>query len=473
MLNFMLLSGCWLTSPIDAVAMVPESCSTVVAISNLMSTDDRIEESMRGMDRGDLLLGVDPTDMIRAFAGIPAGLDDDGNLALGMNEKGWIVALPSPDPEGMFDMNFGSAVDGRRTAMMFGSSMNVSTAARDAFGLVGSGESIQGPGRGTAAATAWWDSFPEDLRQRGEIFMTAPVSEAGSMFASLGLDIDLVLLSQLQEAGFGLDLDAPANFVVDFDALAVSIRMHVPWQSRAMSAPTSSNFEDLGPSQPVLAARLDWTRLRESGLVWALATTMEQPMLAFAFPEATSFALVADRPTGEGGLMSNTRLRFEAPDVSGTANQLRSILTPTNTNGIERFSMDFPEDSEFSSIFGTTSGGTMQESSGVVRVGMGAASDRLIHPESLESAGIVDTMREWMPKTRDMEMYVDATLLSEGLGLMSDQEIPEGMPPVGFAVGMQANDSGPGSLDLAIVLPAPVAALMLDAAMASQGGSGS
>ncbi|MEL7065958.1 MAG: hypothetical protein AAGK24_00845, partial [Planctomycetota bacterium] len=70
MLNFMLLSGCWLTSPIDAVAMVPKSYSTVVAIANLMSTDDRIEESMRGMDRGDLLLGVDPTDMIRAFAGI-------------------------------------------------------------------------------------------------------------------------------------------------------------------------------------------------------------------------------------------------------------------------------------------------------------------------------------------------------------------------------------------------------------------
>ena len=281
MLNFMLLSGCWLTSPIDAVAMVPESYSTVVAISNLMSTDDRIEESMRGMNRGDLLLGVDPTDMIRAFAGIPAGLDDDGNLALGMADDRWIAALPSSDPEGMFDLNFGSGIDGQRTATMFGSSMNIHTAARDTFGLVGSDESIQARGRGSAAATAWWDSFPEDLRQRGEIFMTAPVSQASSMFASLGLDIDLGLLRQLQEAGFGVDLDAPANFVVDFDALAVSIRMHVPWQSRAMSAPTSSNFEDLGPSQPVLAARLDWTRLRESGLVWALATAMEpRPCLA-------------------------------------------------------------------------------------------------------------------------------------------------------------------------------------------------
>ena len=196
-------------------------------------------------------------------------------------------------------------------------------------------------------------------------------------------------------------------------------------------------------------------------------------MLAFAFPEATSFALVADRPTAEGGMMSNTRLRFEAPDASGTANQLRSILTPTKTNGMERFSMDFPQQSEFSSIFGTTSSGVMQEASGVVRVGMGAASDRLIHPDSLESAGIVDTMREWMPKTRDVEMYMDATLLSEGLGLMSDQNIPEGMPPVGVAVGMQASDSGSGALDIAIVLPAPVAALMLDAAMASQAGAGS
>ena len=45
-------------------------------------------------------------------------------------------------------MNFGSAVDGRRTAMMFGSSMDIFTAARDAFGLVGSGPSIQAPGRG-------------------------------------------------------------------------------------------------------------------------------------------------------------------------------------------------------------------------------------------------------------------------------------------------------------------------------------
>ncbi|MBL21982.1 MAG: hypothetical protein CMJ37_03960 [Phycisphaerae bacterium] len=473
MLNFMLLSGCWLTSPIDAVAMVPESYSTVVAISNLMSTDDRIEESMRGMDRGDLLLGVDPTDMIRAFAGIPAGLDDDGNLALGMSEEGWIAVLPSSDPAGMFDMNFGSEVEGRRTAMMFGSSMNISAVVRDTFGLVGSDDSISARGRGGAAATAWWDSFPEELRQRGEIFMTAPVSQASSIFASLGLDLDLNLLSQLQEAGFGVDLDAPANFVLDFDALAVSIRMRVPWQSRAMSAPISSNFEDLGPSQPVFAARLDWARLRESGLVWALATAMEQPMLAFAFPEATSFALVADRPTAEGGMMSNTRLRLEAPDVSGTANQLRSILTPTKTNGMERFSMDFPEESEFSSIFGVTSSGTMQESPGVVHVGMGGASDPLIHPDSLESAGIVDTMREWMPKTRDIEMYVDASMLSQSLGLMSDQDIPEGMPPVGFAVGMQANESGSGALDVAIVLPAPVAALMLDAAMASQSGAGS
>ena len=473
MLNFMLLSGCWLTSPIDAVAMVPKSYSTVVAIANLMSTDDRIEESMHGMDRGDLLLGVDPTDMIRAFAGIPAGLDDDGNLALGLADQGWFAALPTPDPEGMFDMNFGSAVDGQRTAMMFGSSMNIHTAARDTFGLIGSDTSVADRGRGTAAATAWWESFPEDLRQRGEIFITAPAAQASSMFGLLGLDIDLGLLVQLQEAGFGVDLNAPANFVVDFDALAVSIRMHVPWQPRAMSAPTSSNFEDLGPSQPILAARVDWTRLRESGLVWALATVMEQPMLAFAFPEATSFAMVADRPTAEGGMMSNTRLRFEAPNISGTANQMRSILTPTPTNGMERFSMDFPEGSEFSSIFGTKSSGVMQEASGVVRVGMGAASDRLIHPDSLESAGIVDTMREWMPKTRDLEMYMDATLLSEGLGLVSDQDIPEGMPPVGVAVGMQASDSGSGALDIAIVLPAPVAALMLDAAMASQAGSGS
>ena len=473
MLNFMLLTGCWLSSPIDAVAMVPKSYSTVVAIANLMSTDDRIEESMRGMDRGDLLLGVDPTDMIRAFAGIPAGLDDDGNLALGLADQGWFAALPTPDPEGMFDMNFGSAVDGQRTAMMFGSSMNIHTAARDTFGLIGSDTSVEDRGRGAAAATAWWEGFPEDLRQRGEIFITAPVAQASSIFGLLGLDIDLSFLVQLQEAGFGVDLDAPANFVVDFDALAVSIRMKVPWQSRTMSTPTPSNFEDLGPSQPVFAARMDWTRLRESGLVWALATVMEQPMLAFAFPEATSFAMVADRPTAEGGMMSNTRLRFEAPDASGTANQLRSILTPSKTNGMERFSMDFPEGSEFSSIFGTKSSGVMQEAPGVVRVGMGAASDRLIHPDRLESAGIVDTMREWMPKTRDLEMYMDATLLSEGLGLVSDQDIPEGMPPVGVAVGMQASDSGSGALDIAIVLPAPVAALMLDAAMASQAGSGS
>ena len=119
-----------------------------------MSTDDRIEESMRGMDRGDLLLGVDPTDMIRAFAGIPAGLDDDGNLALGLADQGWFAALPTPDPEGMFDMNFGSAVDGQRSAMMFGSSMNIHTAARDTFGLIGSDTSVADRGRGTAAATA-------------------------------------------------------------------------------------------------------------------------------------------------------------------------------------------------------------------------------------------------------------------------------------------------------------------------------
>ena len=104
---------------------------------------------------------------------------------------------------------------------------------------------------------------------------------------------------------------------------------------------------------------------------------------------------------------------------------------------------------------------------------MGAASDRLIHPDSLESAGIVDTMREWMPKTRDMEMYADASMLSQGLGLVADQDTPEGMPPVGFAVGVEAQESGSGALDIAIVLPAPVAALMLDAVMASQSGFGS
>lgn len=473
MLNFILLSGCGLTSPVDAVAMVPESYSTVVAIANLMSTDDRIEESMRGMDRGDLLLGVDPTDMVRAFAGIPAGLDDDGNLALGLADQGWIAALPTPDPEGMFDMNFGSAVEGQRTAMMFGSSVNIYTAARDTFGLVGSNKNVVDRGRGAAAATAWWESFPEDLRQRGEIFMTAPAAQASSMFGLLGLDIDLSLLLQLQEAGFGVDLDAPANFVVDFDALAVSIRMMVPWKSRTMSTPTSSNFEDLGPSQPVFAARMDWTRLRESGLVWALATVMEQPMLAFAFPEATSFAMVADRRTSEGGMMSNTRLRLEAPNISGTANQLRSILSPTQTNGAEEFSLEFPADSEFSSIFGISSRGTMQESAGVIRVGMGAASSRLIHPDGLESAGIVDTMREWMPKTRDLEIYADASMLSQSFELLSNQDMPEGMPPVGFAVGMEPNQSGTGVLDIAIVFPAPVAALMLDAAMAAQSGSGS
>ena len=135
--------------------------------------------------------------------------------------------------------------------------------------------------------------------------------------------------------------------------------------------------------------------------------------------------------------------------------------------------MDFPDGSEFSSIFGTTSSGTMQESSGVVRVGLGAASDRLIHPDSLESAGIVDTMREWMPKTRDLEIYADASMLSQDLGLLSNQVVPEGMPPIGFAIGMEGNDTERGALDIAVVFPAPVAALMLDAAMTSQSGSGS
>ncbi|MDP7400490.1 MAG: hypothetical protein QF351_01145, partial [Phycisphaerales bacterium] len=99
-----------------------------------------------------------------------------------------------PDPEGMFDMNFGSAVDGQRSAMMFGSSMNIHTAARDTFGLIGSDTSVSDRGRGTAAATAWWESFPKDHRQRGEIFITAPAAQASSMFGLLGLDIDLGLL---------------------------------------------------------------------------------------------------------------------------------------------------------------------------------------------------------------------------------------------------------------------------------------
>ncbi|MAV55715.1 MAG: hypothetical protein CMJ28_07150 [Phycisphaerae bacterium] len=469
MLNAILLNGVFLSSPVDAVAMVPESYPMVMAISNLMSTDDRIEESMRGMDRGELLLGVDPTDMLRAFAGVPAGLDDDGNIAFGMSGEQWIAALPSPDPESMFEMNFGDAQDGQRSALMFGSSVNISTDARVNFGLVGSDESVQTKGRGLAAATAWWESFPEELRQQGEIFITAPVSQASAMFSSLGLGIDLSMLVQLQEAGFGIDLEAPANFVVDFDALAVAIRMQIPWESRAMSGPTDSGFSDLGPSQPMLATRVNWTRLRESGLVWALATAFEQPMLAFAFPEATSVALVSGRPISDGGMMSNTRLRLEADDITGTANQLRSILTPSTQNGVERFTMNFPVGSEFSSLFGVSMSGDMQESSGVVRIGMGGAAKPLIHSDALEAGGIVDTMREWMPTTRDIEMYADASMLSDVLGLKPGQEVPAGMPPLGLAVGMNPAESGRGALDIAIVLPAPVAALMLDGAMASVG----
>ena len=39
MLNAILLNGVFLSSPVDAVAMVPESYPMVMAISNLMSTD--------------------------------------------------------------------------------------------------------------------------------------------------------------------------------------------------------------------------------------------------------------------------------------------------------------------------------------------------------------------------------------------------------------------------------------------------
>ena len=52
---------------------------------------------------------------------------------------------------------------------------------------------------------------------------------------------------------------------------------------------------------------------------------------------------------------------------------------------------------------------------------------------------------------------------------MSDQNIPEGMPPVGLRLACSQRLRS-GALDIALVLPAPVAALMLDAAMASQAG---
>ena len=93
--------------------------------------------------------------------------------------------------------------------------------------------------------------------------------------------------------------------------------------------------------------------------------------------------------------------------------------------------------------------GDMQESSGVVRIGMGGAAKPLIHSDALEAGGIVDTMREWMPTTRDIEMYTDASMLSDVLGLKPGQEVPAGMPPLGLAVGMNPAESGRGALDIA------------------------
>ena len=261
--------------------------------------------------------------------------------------------------------------------------------------------------------------------------MTAP-AQASSLFASLGLDIDLGC-SPVAGGGFGVDLDAPANFVVDFD-VGVSVRMHVPGSpARCLHQlhPTSRTWVRVSLS------RLDWIDAsRESGSSGRWRRPWSSP--CWLSPEATSFALVADRPMAEGGMMSNTRLIRSTRRVRyGQPTAVH--LTPTKTNGMERVSMDFRR-SEFSSIFGTTSSGVMQEASGVVRVGMGAASDRLIHPDSLESAGIVDTMRDWMPKTRDVEMHMMqiASRAWANVGLRHPRRHASG----GGVVGMQASDSG-------------------------------
>ena len=251
--------------------------------------------------------------------------------------------VPSPRSEGMFDMNFGSAVDGRRTAMMFGSSMDIFTAARDAFGLIGSGAIHSAPGRGAAAGHRVVGQLSEDSGS-GEIFMTALVSKPVRCLLRLGWTSTWSCSASCRRQGLGLIwMLRPTLWWTSMRWLCRDHHARAKAVHK-MSAPTSSNFEDLGPSQMLTCADLDWTRhRRESGLVWALATGVWSSPCWLLHSRSNLLRFGGGSPHGRGRDDVQHQTRFEAPDASGTANQLRSILTPTKTNGMERFSMDFPE----------------------------------------------------------------------------------------------------------------------------------
>ena len=163
-----------------------------------------------------------------------------------------------------------SAVNGRRPPL-FGSSMDISAAARDAFGLTGSGHPFKALAAGPPRPRV--DELSE-ASGSGEVFeRTGFRSQFAVYFAGVGHRPGGCSAS-CRRQGLGL------IWMLRPTLWWTSMR----WRSRStyvcspapMSAPTSSNFEDL--VRVGLFLRPDWIgRACESGLVWALATAMERP----------------------------------------------------------------------------------------------------------------------------------------------------------------------------------------------------
>jgi hypothetical protein len=509
------------TPPQDILRMLPQSAVGAVIVPNLKFCSDEITRCLEGMDRSNLLLGSRPLDQLKSWLGVNAGVNDVGAAAvvgiLQDDEPQSAFIAPVNDPAA-FLANFTEHVQGDAYRRADGSQWFVRVV--NAYALIAPNQATldelvqSATAMAGSSALARTGAEADAVLGRGEILLVLSKTGARQMFTRAA---DVAAQAQQPQAEALQRVQALADQIrlnilaIDFDPLAIVIRtLGVLEDDSSMAealrtgehagAPVPAHLDRL-PNKPFyLALSLDRTGAG-AGMVASLLGAMNVHFPQWIEQARSIQAAVYPSPAGlAGGVLNDALLVLQTPQPAAALEALKTQLTNAaqasdimrgqltwtpakNINDItaESYELRLADDQDanpmvqmfWPMVFGrngwrgfvkTTDDSlimTFSQRPAVLESALKASAN------SIGSSGMVKTMRQWMPKQRDLEAYVNLGQLMQlidqatrAFPMAQAPPLPQfepNAPPIGFAVG-----TGSQSVQSSTIIPAAVTAALLD-----------
>ncbi len=499
--------------------LIPNDALAVIASPNLRAASDHLAQAIEAMDRGHLLMGSTPLEQVKAAIGFAVGVNDLGSAAIvlmpavdaveedaapGIVRPGAVVVIvPISDSATFFRGNFRAARQheqhdevqilnhaqfGMLHARSFGGHVALSHDAA-ALAHMTNAEKEQDSSR-------LLDQRSRAIAQRGHIFLwlRGDLQRTGR-----ALPAPLTHLRPLIPDWRGFE---HALLSVTFDALGFFVRSNVAvkpgstWDAvfdRLRTEPQGTDEPPLQlPDEPfILVASLRGSTKPNEGqsevvpapfLAWLnLLDDINAVEVGWYLPDETqkderarnAFAVV------RGGQATSRRALVE--HILKPAGERWSLAwerdVPVGENGIraDAFQLNRERRHFLDGIVDFHPGprnGYVSDIADATLVTFGRSATTLAFASSsirnsaqpMRQNHVVAAMRDWMPKGRFMEAYVDAGELAvhECEGFDEMPAFKRGAPPIGF--GAAARDDGMESM---LILPREVLAPVVDLAASS------